>query len=145
MALLGHFYGARRNVFLDYDYLHTVDGHDELRVRFTRFRGLEENTAETIIPTCESWEVAGFSEAELTELQAFLQANMTDILKEAEATRDKDTDLVEETFDIEWGRWVKFSLACYLRGESPEEGVNRILDEAIEELEACELQKQSPQ
>lgn len=136
MKLCRHFYGARRNIFLDYDFLHTVNERDELRVTFTRFRGLEQDVAETIIPACEIWNTQGFSEEELIELQEFLQINMANILAEAENTRGGDANLVEDTFEIAWSTWVEFSLACYLSGESPEEGMNRALREYLAEFKA---------
>ncbi|WP_080802904.1 hypothetical protein [Arabiibacter massiliensis] len=136
MKLLGHFYGARRNVFLDYDFLHTVEGEDELRVRFTRFRGLATDYAETVVPACSSWDVEGFGEDELGELQRLLQKNMPLILEEAEQSRDGDADLVEMTFEIENELWVRFAQICYLEGISPEQGFVRALECFIEEFDA---------
>lgn len=36
MLFYDHFFGTCKNIHLDYDYLHTVNGHDELPIRFAR-------------------------------------------------------------------------------------------------------------
>lgn len=51
MLLYDHFFGAYKNIYLDYDYPRTMDGHDELPVRFTRINTHgDHDTAETIAP-----------------------------------------------------------------------------------------------
>lgn len=133
MKLLRHFYGARRNVFLDYDFLHEVDGADELKVRFTRFSESGMDIAETVVPACASWEVQGFDGEELAELRGFLETNMAMILEEAELTRDGDADLVEMDFEIEDRIWTWFAQACYLQGISPEQGLVKTIERFVEE------------
>lgn len=133
MKLLRHFYGARRNVFLDYDFLHEVDGVDELKVRFTRFSESGMDFAETVVPACASWEVSGFADEELEELRGFLESNMAMILEEAEQTRDGDANLVEMDFEIEDHIWRWFAETCYLQGISPEQGLVQAIESFVEE------------
>lgn len=76
MKLCRHFYGAKRNVYLEYDFLHATEQGDELKVRFTRLRGLEVDYADTIAPACAVWELHGFAEDEMGELKSFLRQTL---------------------------------------------------------------------
>lgn len=89
--------------------------------------------AETVVPACSSWEVSGFAEEELAELQGFLEANMVTILEEAEQTRDGDADLAEMDFEIEDRIWRWFAQTCYLQGISPEQGLVQAIERFVEE------------
>ncbi len=133
MKLYRHYYGAKRNVFLEYDFLHTVNGRDELQVRFVRYHRQSADVAETIIPSGGEWTAHGFTEEELAELRSFLQANEPSILQEAESTRDGDANLVEVTFEIEEELWTCFALTCYVQGISPEQGVVQAIEQFIAE------------
>lgn len=139
MYYFDHFYGAYKNIYLDYDYLHTVHGHDELLVRFTRISpDGDPDVAETVIPACETWKSRGFSEAELDKLKNFLTDNMDSLLAEAQATRDKDENLVEVTFELSQRELVMLLRAAYLSGMSPGEFVNAALKDFIERCETPE-------
>lgn len=144
MKLCGHFYGAKRNVYLEYDFLHATEQGDELKVRFTRLRGLEVDYADTIAPACATWEFHGFAEGEMEELKAFLQANLPLLMEEAEATRDGDADFVEMAFEVEDEFWARFSRHCYAEGMTPEQGaIEAVMERAKEVLERSGVEEAS--
>lgn len=131
------------------DFLHATDRGDELKVRFTRLRGLEVDYADTIAPACATWELHGFAEGEMEELKAFLQANLPLLMEEAEATRDGDAGLVEVTFEIGDELWARFSRHCYAEGMTLEQGaieaVTEYVNEALERPSAEDASSAAPQ
>lgn len=144
MYCLAHFFGAYKNIYLDYDYLQTVNGHDELLVRFTRISPNGAlNTAETLAPACETWKLQGFSEDELDKLKRFLADNMASLLADAEATRGEDEHTSEVTFELSDHELLMVLRAAYLSGMSPAEFVNAAIRDQIERLEKRGDSKQS--
>lgn len=124
MYCFDHFYGAYKNIYLDYDYLHSVNGHDELLVRFTRVSpDGDPDIAETVIPACETWNSRGFSNDELDKLKIFLADNMASLLAEAQQTLGKDKHLVEVSFELAQHELTMLLHAAYLSGRSPGEFV----------------------
>lgn len=133
MYYFDHFFGAYKNIYLDYDYLHTVNGHDELLVRFTRLSpNGDHDIAEAIAPTLTEWKSRGFTDEEQAHLKQFLADNMLALLAEAEDTRGKDEHLVEVTFEVTDEELLRILQASYLMGVSPGEFVNMALRDAIE-------------
>lgn len=144
MKLCRHFYGAKRNVYLEHDFLHATDRGDELKVRFTRLRGLEVDYADTTAPACAVWELHGFAEDEMGELKSFLQANLALLMEEAEATRNGDAGLVEMAFEVEDEFWARFSRHCYAEGMTPEQGaIEAIMERAKGVLERSGVEEAS--
>lgn len=137
MYCLAHFFGAYKNIYLDYDYLQTVNGHDELSVRFTRISPNGAiDIAETLAPACGTWKHQGFSEDELGRLKRFLADNMASLLADAEATRGEDEHTSEVTFELSDRELLMVLRASYLSGMSPAEFVNAAVRDHIERLEA---------
>ncbi|WP_418726387.1 hypothetical protein, partial [Collinsella tanakaei] len=79
------FYGARRNIYLTFDYPREVDGELRVPVRFQRLRpGRDlDDIAETVAPACSEWDRRGFTDEEMAELEAFLADNMRAVMDAA--------------------------------------------------------------
>ncbi|MDO4437576.1 MAG: hypothetical protein Q4B77_06485 [Coriobacteriaceae bacterium] len=136
MYYFDHFFGAYKNIYLDYDYLHTVDRRDELPVRFTRLSPTgDHDIAETVAPACAEWKSQGFSDEEQEHLKRFLMDNMSALLAEAEESRGKDEHLTEVTFEVTDEELLRILRASYLLGMSPGEFVNMAIRDAIEHFE----------
>lgn len=139
MYYFDHFYGAYKNIYLDYDYLHNVHGRDELLVRFTRISPNDDpDIAETVIPACDIWGSRGFSDDELGKLKNFLADNMASLLAEAQETLGKDEHLVEVSFELTQYELATILRAAYLNGMSPGEFVKDALRNFIEYCETPE-------
>lgn len=146
MLLYDHFFGAYKNIYLDYDYPRTMDGHDELPVRFTRINTHgDHDTAETIAPACDSWDANGFTYAELVKLERFLADNMASLLAEAEQTRGDDAHMT--TMDIEFTEWelLRILRASYLSGMAPGEFIVNAAANYMVELERDALCPAGPE
>lgn len=140
MFYYDHFFGAYRNIYLDYDYLHTVDGHDELPVRFTRLNASgEHDVAETVAPACTTWEADGFTADELNSLKTFLLNNMASLLVEAEQTRDGDAHMSTVTFELTESELLMLLQASYLKGIAPGEFIKEAIRWFIDAVEAGEI------
>lgn len=140
MLCYDHFFGAYRNIYLDYDYLHTVNGHDELPVRFTRLNTSgEHDTAETIVPSCNSWETHGFTENELDALKTFLANNMEALLAEAEQTRDGDAHLTTMTFELPYTLQLRLLAMSYLSGIAPGAFIRNAIRDFARAIDAGEI------
>ena len=79
------FYGARRNIYLTFDYPREVGGELQAPVRFQRLRpGRDlDDIVETVAPTCSEWGRRGFTDEEVAELEAFLADNMRAVMDAA--------------------------------------------------------------
>lgn len=146
MLYYDHFFGAYRNIYLDYDYLREVDGHDELPIRFTRLKASgEHDVAKTIAPACEKWNVHGFDENEAAKLRDFLADNLDALLAEAESTRGQGDNLVEMSFELSTDELIRVLCASYLSGKAPGEFVQDAMRDAIEyyKQEFPEMAKES--
>lgn len=140
MFCYNHFFGAYRNMYLDYDCLHTADDHDELPIRFTRLNGsCEPDTAKTVAPACESWDVHGFTSEELDHLKTFLSDNMASLLAEAELTRDEDTHMTTMTIDMPDAELSLLLCVSYLNGIAPGEFVKNAIRSVYHAIEAGEI------
>lgn len=139
MYYFDHFYGAYKNIYLDYDYLHNINGCDELLVRFTRISPTgDPDIAETVIPACTTWNSRGFNDDELDKLKTFLADNMASLLTEAQETLGKDEHLVEMSFELTQHELAMLLRAAYLSGISPGEFVNNALKDFIERCKTPE-------
>lgn len=140
MLLFDHFFGAYKNIYLDYDYLHTVGGQDQLPVRFTRLNTFgEHDTAETIAPACTSWDVRGFTDEELDKLKTFLSDNMASLLAEAELARGGDAHLTTVTFELSESELLLVLRSSYLSGIAPSEFVREAIRDFIAAVEAGDI------
>ena len=119
------FYGARRNIYLTFDYPREVEGELQAPVRFQRLRpGRDlDDIVETVAPTCSEWGRRGFTDEEVAELEAFLADNMRAVMDAAASVLGDDEGLVEMEFEFDRGTALMVERAAYSEGVSPAEFV----------------------
>ena len=121
------FYGARRNIYLTFDYPREVDGELQVPVRFQRLRpGRDlDDIAETVAPACSEWERRGFTDEEMAELEAFLADNMRAVMDAAASVLGDDEGLVVMELEFDRGTALMVERAAYSEGVSPAEFVRK--------------------
>ena len=121
------FYGARRNIYLTFDYPREVDGGLQVPVRFQRLRpGRDlDDIAETVAPACSEWDRRGFTDEEMAELEAFLADNMRAVMDAAASVFGDDEGLVEMELEFDRGTALMVERAAYSEGVSPAEFVRK--------------------
>lgn len=132
------FYGARRNIYLTFDYPREVEGGLQVPVRFQRLRpGRDlDDIAETVAPACLEWDVRGFADDEMAELKAFLADNMRAVMDAAASVLGDDEDLVVMEFDLDRDTALMVERAAYSEGVSPAEFIRSAVRYMIERVES---------
>ena len=117
------FYGARRNIYLTFDYPREVDGELRVPVRFQRLRpGRDlDDIAEAVAPACSEWDHRGFTDVEMAELEAFLADNMRAVMDTAASVLGDDEDLVVMELEFDRDTALMVERAAYTEGVSPAE------------------------
>lgn len=132
------FYGARRNIYLTFDYPREVDGGLQVPVRFQRLRSGRDldDIAETVAPTCSEWERRGFTDEEMAELEAFLADNMRAVMDAAASVLGDDEGLVEMELEFDRGTVLMVERAAYSEGVSPAEFIRTVVGHIIGEVKS---------
>lgn len=132
------FYGARRNIYLTFDYPREVDGGLRVPVRFQRLRpGRDlDDIAETVAPACSEWDRRGFTDEEMAELEAFLADNMRAVMDAAASVLGDDEDLVVMELEFDRGTALMVERAAYSEGVSPAEFIRTAVGHIIGEVKS---------
>ena len=132
------FYGARRNIYLTFDYPREVDGELQVPVRFQRLRpGRDlDDIAETVAPACSEWDRRGFTDEEMAELEAFLADNMRAVMDAAASVLGDDEGLVEMELDFDRDTALMVERAAYSEGVSPAGFIRAAVRYMIETVES---------
>lgn len=138
MLLYDFFYGARRNIYLTFDYPREVDGELRVPVRFQRLRpGRDlDDVAETVAPACSERDRRGFTDDEMAEIEAFLADNMRAIVDAATSVLGDDEDLVVMDLDFDRGTALMVERTAYSEGVSPAEFIRTAVRHIIGEVES---------
>lgn len=98
-----HYYGSCRNIHLEYDAPHTVNGKTQVPIQFVQPDRHDAGYARTIAPTCTEWDIHGIDTEKMEELKAYLEANMDLLLQKAELVRGEDEGTVNLEIELPVG------------------------------------------